>query len=171
MNTDKILYGMMTYDRLRETRQLFGTSVLNQDFFDMFCGMKIADGSARSVYTMKLMDELVVKIEPGDNSFQNVEEWNRWNDIKYMEDARKWFAPCRSISPNGKILIQERVYRPHEHYEYPKRMPRWFTDLKKSNFGFLEDGSFVCCDYGLSLISDFGCGKVVYRKADWIDIP
>lgn len=163
------IYGKMEYERLSRTKQLFGSSVLNQDLFDLVCGYQIATGSSRSVWTYTMVPDWVLKIEPANNSFQNVKEWETWFDVMNAKRVARWFAPCHWISPNGKILIQERVYDAPQNYKYPKRVPRWFTDLKKRNWGLTSEGNFVCRDYGLTLLSTYGCDEIIYQKAEWND--
>lgn len=78
----------------------------------------------------------------------------------------KWFAPCVDISPGGIFLLQKRVEtRPRS--EYPKLIPSFFSDLKYSNYGWLN-GQFVCCDYAgfvSTSMSHKWSGRMV--KADW----
>jgi hypothetical protein len=95
-------------------------------------------------------ESVVVKIESGSRSFQNVEEWLAWTWVKGTAMA-KWFAPCISVSAAGSILIQQRV-TPMRKGERPGKLPAFLCDLKPENFGMYQ-GRIVCCDYGTVLSS------------------
>lgn len=138
---------------------------ITSDLLSMMLGRKLGSGLNREVYEYKLDSDYVVKIEldsTENHSFQNVEEYNAWCEVRFTKFA-KWFAPCKTISNSGKILIQRRVYpiMPESietHYpkaEMPKKIPYFFTDIKRSTFGWM-DGKFVCCDYGLNLLRTWG---------------
>ena len=84
-----------------------------------------------------------------------------WNDWSADKEMKSWLAPCEAISPCGTVLLQGRTQPiPKEHY--PKRLPKFFTDTKRSNFGLLE-GRIVCHDYGL-VVSEVETRMV---RADW----
>ena len=152
-----------------DTREkYFNNNIFAGDMFDMLCGNYISSGSSRSVYEFIGSDtekEHVLKFERKQHSFQNVSEWEVWSKLEYTEFA-KWFAPCANISPCGTILIQRQT-TPCPAEFAPKRIPRFFTDIKLSNFGML-DGNFVCHDYGLHLLMESGMTKHM-RKAEWCD--
>lgn len=116
------------------------------DFANMFVGEKIADGSARDVFKYIPDPTKVVKVEVRGKSFQNISEWQFWEDFKNKKSVAKWLAPCHAISACGIFLIQEyaRDLIPSEH---PKRLPEFITDHKIENLGVIDD-RLVCRDYG-----------------------
>lgn len=109
-------------------------------------GDPVAFGSTREVYLCKINPAWVVKVED-PAQFQNAIEWLTWQQIRTTPHAR-WFAPCLHISPGGRVLIQART-TPAEHGRYPREVPAFFDDTKRSNFGLL-DGRIVCHDYGVT---------------------
>lgn len=136
-------------------------NTLSRDLFRLICGEKIGSGVAREVYVYNLNPEYVVKIETLGCSFQNVVEWGAWDDFSEVKSVAKWLAPCLHISPCGTILVQRRT-DPIGPSEAPKRMPKFLTDFKYSNYGRL-DGKIVCHDYG-TLIYDL---DERLKAADW----
>jgi len=107
---------------------------------------------------------MVIKIEKYPHSFCNIIEFNSWIDVENTKYS-KFFAPCRYISDNGKILIMDKTERLN-HQSYPSRMPSFFSDFKYSNYGLLN-GNFVCHDYG-----DILCKKMTLqtKKVEWYTI-
>lgn len=138
------------------------TTTVEKDVFQMLCGERIAEGSAREVFECAYDDSLVVKIENGAQSFQNITEWQLWHDAQFHTAASKWLAPCEKISPCGLVLIQRKT-KPAK--SFPDRLPVWITDTKRSNFGRIG-GRFVCHDYGNHLVCNSGLSKRT-RKVDW----
>lgn len=136
---------------------------VGKDFIRLFAGEKLGTGSARSVYAFRFDSKYVLKIEEPSGSFQNVKEWEIWNEVKENKELKKWFAPCLSISPCGMVLLQRRVM-PAYPRDYPKKIPKPFGDLKHQNYGMME-GRFVCCDYG-TFISSNGVSSG-WKKAAW----
>lgn len=132
------------------------------DLNRVFVGEQIASGTFRDVYECPLLPDCVVKIEDKAQSFHNIAEWEVWNLVKDTRWAR-WFAPCRTISSAGAVLIQART-QPAK--AFPKNIPNFFADLKLENFGLL-DGRFVCHDYGYNYLLDHGlaAGKLVRSKS------
>ena len=82
-----------------------------EEAFNLLCGTRINWGMSRTVYECTLLPDCVVKVETGSQHFQNVMEWETWQIVKGAP-ASRWFAACRWISPNGKVLIQERTRPP-----------------------------------------------------------
>jgi len=80
-------------------------------------------------------------------------------------DLKKWFAPIMSYSKDGKYIMQQRADLSRKK-EYPRKIPAFFSDLKYSNFGWIDD-QLVCIDYG--------CVNIVYnmtermKKIEWKD--
>lgn len=138
---------------------------IHRDFFRAAIGKELGRGMSRAVYACTFNPEWVVKVEEWADSFQNVAEWLIWSRAKNTPLA-KWFAPCHFISPNGTVLIQSRTVpaRPHE---YVDRIPAFFTDFKRANYGMIGK-RFVCHDYGTSLVIDNGLTTKM-RKPKWWD--
>ena len=118
---------------------------------------------SRKVFDLPLMPGYVVKVEEDPHRFQNILEWEAWNTVSYCKEAQ-WFAPCKAISPNGRVLVMAKT-EPAQLSQYPARIPTFFTDLKYANFGLLN-GRLVCHDYGTSLLMTVGINKRL-KKADW----
>lgn len=135
---------------------------IHKEFFNTLIGKKLGRGSARAVYAFTANADMVVKVETKGESFQNIREWEYWQEMKDSPVA-KWLAPCLYISPCGSVLIQARVL-PLERSKYPKKIPHFFTDTKYQNFG-LYKGKFVCMDYGNIPFAKGVTSKMV--KADW----
>ncbi len=139
----------------------FATSC--RDLAWLFIGKEIGHGMSRMVYQHFQDRNLIIKVETGNENFQNVIEWTIWQSVKDTPMA-KWFAPCVDISPNGHFLIQKKAEKIPKS-QYPKTLPAFFTDLKYDNFGMIED-KFVCIDYGtMNLVRNIFTKKM--QKANW----
>lgn len=111
---------------------------------DTMLGECIGTGIGRAVFEVAFNEHIVAKVENRARSFQNVAEWLLWQDVADTA-ARKWFAPCHGISASGIVLIQARTDPiPRDR---KVKVPDWFTDNKRANFGLYE-GRVVCHDYG-----------------------
>lgn len=150
-------------------------SDIHLEAFNLLCGEKIGGGMSRTVFECTLLPDCVVKVESDSHRFQNVMEWQTWQQVQWTPAAR-WFAECRWISPNGRVLIMERT-RPPGPGDLPEKVPMWATDLKAANWGMAKtknrDGSggrewLVCHDYGTSLALQEGTVTKRLKKADWI---
>jgi hypothetical protein len=109
------------------------------DCFNMMCGKLLGSGVSRKVFECKLRPELVVKVEEGDYpEFANVKEMLYWGEAP--DDLKQWLAPCEFLSPNGRILLQQRVSPLPLDYVMPEKMPRSLTDFKPENFGLFQGG-------------------------------
>jgi hypothetical protein len=144
---------------------------LYEQAFNLLCDQQLGAGMSRRAFSSKLMPTCVVKVEDGAGQFQNVIEWETWDRVQETEFAR-WFAPCRFISANGALLVMDRT-RPPAPHEFPKRMPVFLTDFKRTNYGMLRDPKtgverFVCHDYGTHLLFEEGMSRRL-RKAAWWD--
>ena len=117
---------------------------------DLIVGTHIGSGCFRDVYEHVTNKNWVVKIQR-DNSFSNILEFELWCSIKDTKYA-KWFAQCHWMSNNGKVLIQEKIkpITKKNSKNIPKTIPYFFTDVKKSNFGF-RGTQLVCHDYDYSI--------------------
>lgn len=142
--------------------QFFGNTI-DRDLLALVTGKVLGEGIGRVVYEFKLRPELVMKIEAGSHSFQNILEWETWSNVREMKSVAKWFAPCEAISPCGTILLMRRT-SPVSIKELPKSLPEFLTDCKVDNYGDL-DGRLVCHDYGYTII-DYSMKQ---RKVHWWD--
>lgn len=143
---------------------------IHEEAFNLLCGELIGRGMSRQVFACHLRDDLVVKSETGHGNFQNVTEWQVWQAVRDTPMAIH-FAPCHSISPCGAVLIQSRT-RPAGMDEFPRLMPAFLTDFKRTNYGVIVgkkgERKFVCHDYGLHLLLENGMTKRT-RLAYWWD--
>lgn len=140
------------------------SGVLSTEFFDLMCGNVIGEGISRIVYEHALDDKLVVKFEVAKGRFQNVAEWQAWENLSEVKPLARWLAPCVAISPCGMVMLQRRV-APLRKDQAPKVVPAFLTDTKYANWGMFE-GRPVCCDYGRNRLQSVGAtGRM--RKADW----
>lgn len=129
------------------------SDVVKNDCIRLFVGEELGYGAARKVYSLVGHPDLVLKIEFTQETFQNVMEWQLWNELQFTEYGR-WLAPCRRISPCGTVLIQERTEPLPDVYALT-HVPEWLGDLKEENFGLIG-GRLVCHDYALhSVIHNF----------------
>ena len=149
-------------------------SVAFEESFNLLCGDLIGEGCSRKVFACALLPDAVVKVEETPGSFENAIEWAIWQRV-VGTDASRWFAECRWISPNGRILIMERTH-PAMLKQLPVRVPAWCSDLKRTNWGISTDhkssGKWaVCHDYGSlsSNVIEHGASTKRLKKAEWID--
>jgi hypothetical protein len=118
-----------------------------EDAFNLLCGDKIGEGCYRSVFECKLRPEWVVKVENGEaRRFCNVLEDEFWATHHTTEAVKRWLAPCIHLSPDARLLIQLRTDPVPSHFRFPKQLPHFLNDVKKSNFGLLK-GKLVTHDY------------------------
>lgn len=142
------------------------SAIVHRDMFRAVVGKQLGRGMTRVVYDCTINPSWVFKVEEMAGDFQNVQEWLIWSRVKNTP-AAKWFAPCHYISPNGLILVQSRTI-PARSNEYVDRIPVFFTDFKRSNYGMLGK-RFVCHDYGTALVLDHGVITTKMRKPKWWD--
>ena len=135
-----------------------------EDAFNLLCLDKIGSGVSRDVYTCRLRDDLVVKVETSNDwrSFSNAFEMRFWNDHQYAKDIAKWLAPCRYMSPDGRLMLQQRVRVATADDTLPEKLPSFLTDIKRENFGWFE-GRLVCFDYAATIPNP----NMRLRKANW----
>lgn len=138
----------------------FGTT-LNREFFTMVAGKVLGAGEFRIVFEHEHRDDLVLKFETKAQSFQNIAEWDFWNDNKDDKKVAAWLAPCEFISPCGIILAMKKTTRPMPT-QYPNMVPEFLTDLKRTNFGMYQ-GRLVAHDYGLYNVNT----PTKRKKAKW----
>lgn len=140
---------------------------VKEDAFNFLCGNLIGRGMDRDVFECNLRKDVVIKVEAADVRcrFQNLQEWMVWGRIAGTE-FEKWFAPVLEISPNGRCLMMART-EVLGQAELPDRMPAFFTDFKRQNFGRYQ-GRIVCHDYGSNLLMEQGMTRRM-RKVKWRD--
>lgn len=139
------------------------TTTIARDLFDLICGKHIANGSAREVFEYLPDPTKVIKFEKNAKSFQNILEWEAWQDL-HDQPAGKWLAPCRHISACGTILIMDRTVRPPENFKWPKKIPAFLTDFKHQNYGLIGK-QLVCHDYGTH--AAFATLRKGFQKPKW----
>lgn len=115
-----------------------------KEFIYFMTGDKLGGGSTRQVYHHPFDKDKVIKIENSTTEFQNVMEWEFWNDWKHDKDVVKWLAPCYAISDSGTFLIMAKT---EPLKKVPLSLPTFLTDHKPANYG-LYKGRVVCHDYG-----------------------
>ena len=115
-----------------------------EEFASFSLGKWLGGGMSRQVYEHPTDKNKVIKIENSAREFQNVIEWEFWQNWQYDKDVSKWLAPCYSISYNGTFLIMDRTI---PLITTPKYLPTFLTDHKLDNYGMLK-GKLVCHDYG-----------------------
>lgn len=138
-------------------------TTLSRDLFGLICGELLNFGISRRVYVYSPNSDFVIKFEDKAGWFQNVIEWETWEEVKETK-YKKWFAPCRMISPCGTALVMART-TPLAHDVYPKKLPVFFNDFKYDNYGMFEK-QLVCHDYGLSRLMTTGLTTRL-RNAEW----
>lgn len=135
-----------------------------KEAFRLLCGRQIGIGQSRVVYDSPVLSGMVIKVEDGAQSFQNVLEYEAWRCVQGTE-FEKWFAPVEYISPSGLVLVMRRTTCMSAD-QYPAKMPKFFTDFKRSNYGMLN-GQVVCHDYGTSLLFEYGMTKAMKTVKWW----
>lgn len=145
--------------------QSYFNTTIAKDLLDLIVGDLIGEGAFRTVYVYKPNPDYVVKFETGAQCFQNVIEHYTWGQVEETEFA-KWFAPVHLISSCGTVLLMRRT-EPLQKSQLPGKMPGFFTDMKRTNFGMLN-GQVVCHDYGANLLMSNGLKKKMV-KARWWD--
>lgn len=151
----------------RDIRDEFRSAgVVVTDLVDLLLGELLGGGIDRQVFVLAQDPRWVVKIEADDTDgrFQNIGEWRVWRELQFHEPSARWLAPCRSISPNGRVLIQARTST-LPTARLPERVPVWATDLQPSNWG-LYRGRPVMHDYGLTKLAALGSQDRT-KKAHW----
>lgn len=153
---------------IKELSTITQMESVNSDLIKMFIGKHTNSGYYRSVFEFNPNpDKYVVKIEHDDTDC-NTNEFLIWNEVSGLHGelawVKDWFAPILWMSPNGKIIIQERTRWHSLNKECPNEVPDFFSDVKVDNFGWLNN-KFVCHDYGF--INRFIKYNKKFRKANW----
>lgn len=120
-------------------------------FLKKFAGKFINSGVSRNVYEFKLSKRYVLKIEKNRPYYDNVMEFKIWTEARYYSDIHKFLAPTVWISKSCKIILQRKIKISPIGKNYPLKMPNIFTDLKYTNYGFINK-RIVCCDYSRCLL-------------------
>lgn len=139
-------------------------NVVEKDFFWTICGERLGGGMSRDVYSCTLDPTVVIKFEDGQRRFQNIMEYEAWQEVEQTEFA-KWFAPVVSISPCGTVLIQKRT-KPLKASRYPDEMPAFLGDFKHTNYGMYK-GHLCAHDYGRTRLMTAGLTKRMIH-ANWV---
>lgn len=133
------------------------------DAFNLLCGDKIGSGYSRTVFACRIRADLVVKVEDDHGRvFANVMESKFWSDHQFYAKVADWLAPIEFMSPDGRVLLQQRCDPVPDSYELPDKLPAFLADHKRENFGLLK-GRLVCLDYALTIPSP----SLRPRKAHW----
>lgn len=131
---------------------------------EFICGKFLGSGIARKAYIFRPDKELVIKVaEDRGGQSHNLVEWKIWEELKYCKEASKWLAPVIDVSDSGKYLIMKRAEMGRKA-DYPEMVPKFFTDLKYQNYGFIGK-QLVCVDYANFIITNGF--KFGLKKADW----
>jgi len=151
------------FDRNQALREISEDMIVTNEFQNFILGDLLGYGISRYVFDYKPDDKYVIKIDLS-NYNANVIEFNVWKDVEYTKHA-KWFAPIKHMSPCGRILLQEKCIIENID-KYPNELPEYMSDIKISNFGWLN-GKFVCFDYaGTNLITKGLTSKL--KKVKWL---
>jgi hypothetical protein len=140
---------------------LSDNATIHRETFWMLVDERLGGGMSRSVWSSKVLPDMVVKVEDAAEHFQNVVEWETWQRVKGTAYER-WFAPCEAISPCGAVLLMART-KPAARY--PDKMPAFLCDFKRTNYGVYK-GRVVCHDYGTNMLFENGMTKRMW-KANW----
>lgn len=123
---------------------------LQQDLLSFICGDFISSGTFRDVFSYSLDPTLVVKIQRDQGKFNNIIEFNIWCQVRHTK-YKKHFAGCPWMSSNGRILLQKRTEPITKNRRAPKEIPKFLTDVKEENYGFIGK-NFVVHDYDYTLL-------------------
>ena len=134
---------------------------VSKDLLELMRGRWLGSGVHREVYVCRQDETCVIKFETEAGNFSNILEWKFWQDMKDCKKVADWLAPCVGISANGSILLQKRTM-PLAPDAYPIEIPKFLTDTKRGNFGWL-DGRVVCHDYASTIVNV----NERLRKAEW----
>lgn len=124
---------------------MWSVSVENE-FKNFMLGEKIGEGMTRCVYEHPFDPLKVIKVENSAKYFQNVIEWEFWNEWKNDKDVSRWLAPCHFISDSGTFLIMDKAENLPKNKTI-KKLPSFITDVKRDNLGLIRN-KVVCRDYG-----------------------
>ena len=142
---------MILEDNLRDInviKAIIDEPMVVADIITMLCGKHLGDGVYRTVYEYNPDPRYVIKLER-PASFCNLSEHMIWDEVEGLIGdlawVKKWFAPCKWISPNGRVLVMQKTYQ--KSIDVPKKVPEFLWDAKPDNFGWIGS-NYVCHDYG-----------------------
>lgn len=129
-----------------------------EDAFNLLCGKELGRGCSRHVFDCKILPGYVVKVEKEKTVYQNYMEYHVWESVK-NSSASRWFAECKFLSNDHRILIQEKTRVPSPA-ELLDKVPIWFEDIKVENWGMVgtkgDKEYLVCHDYGYHNMIKYG---------------
>lgn len=133
-----------------------------EEAYNLICGDLLGEGISRKVYDCRIIPDAVVKVEKSNYSFTNIREYEAWGVVGNHKVLGKMFAPVLHISPDGKMLIMGKTT---QAYSFPDKLPVCMQDTKSANYG-MYNGRFVCHDYGVNGLMEFGLSTRL-RKVTW----
>lgn len=139
-------------------------NTVSRDFLDAMCDREIGHGMSRVVFSLRHAPDKVVKIESYAHFHYNVLEGSVWGDLSDTPLA-KWLAPVHYLSACGSVMVQSRTTPPPPTYKWPEKIPIFFTDTKKGNFGLIGR-KLVCHDYAINRMDRYGASMRMV-KAEW----
>jgi len=144
--------------------------MINDSMLQMFTTHKLGSGSTRSVYQLRENKNRVMKVCDEINADANVIEWNIWCDFCKTKEGKRWLAKCYYTTDNRRVMIQEKltVITDKNDPRLPKKIPRFLTDTKVTNWGVDKKGRVKCLDYGLVLVAQKNPWKL--KKAKWWEL-
>jgi len=140
-------------------------NISTEELEDFIIGKKLGYGVTRTVYDFDPDNTCVIKVAHSyDGRQTNITEYKIWDELSnWNKKLAKWFAPCISISEGGKYLVQKKIEFGRLK-DYPKKVPHFFYDIKKDNYGWYGN-KFVCCDYGYNNITDHMTDRM--KNVNW----
>lgn len=135
---------MLEYaQRFNGLAQAASRPFMSLDLLRMVCQDLIASGSFRDVYEYGLDNNYVIKVtEHNEKNLLEYEVWQAAQGSHYQ----KWFAPIKYCSPAGNFLVMRKARPIRDTDKLPKKVPSFFTDMKKENYGMINN-QLVCIDY------------------------
>lgn len=135
--------------------------IVTLELMDFFLGKYIGHGASRHVFEYKADKKWVVKLDCSTWN-ANVEEFKVWKTVEFTKHA-KWFAPIGKMSACGRIMLMRKC---EPLVVAPKRIPSFFNDIKRDNWGTLN-GQPVCLDYGINDLTKFGLNVNSFKTPNW----
>jgi hypothetical protein len=135
-------------------------------YIEGLIGEEIGRGRTRRVFTVKDDLQFVIKQDISEEG-ANAAEYANYKMACFL-GFREWLAPVVFLSQNGKYLVQfkcEKI-RKEDIEKMPKKVPSFFKDLKRHNWGFFG-GQFVCFDYAQARFDRFRDTNVKLKKVVW----
>ena len=135
--------------------------------FNLLCGNKLGGGVHRDVFVCRIDPTMVVKVETDMpwRYFANAMEMRFWNRNEHLPQIAQWLAPCKFMSPDGRIMLQRRAEPVRSSDQLPDKLPSFLIDIKRENFGFIN-GKLVCVDYAMHLDNP----NKRLKKVEWNDV-